>query len=259
MGTRLTSEIHAGLKRSTLAVAWLDCGDDAQSIYDGSCTGTDGGWGDGFLAAPVPAPASPPMTRQQWLAYLRQQLALAAAAILTQNQQQKPGTSPAAVPAELQMTSECWAKGVQGAGTLAYTLEVTYQIETSSGQAMSGASLANIAVSESFYAITGNTGVGTNPSTWTYGTGVDNIQPNGTFTDYLSAGGFPGLNNLSGSAFQTFTATGTLSNGVPLIAQPLTVLGFGAPTTVLSNTYSTVNGVTINGLGLGTNPGAMCK
>jgi hypothetical protein len=25
----------------------LDCGDDASSIYDGSCTGTDGGWGGG--------------------------------------------------------------------------------------------------------------------------------------------------------------------------------------------------------------------
>jgi hypothetical protein len=44
---------------------------------------------------------------------------------------------------------------------------------------------------------------------------------------------------------------------MPIQAQPLTVLGFGAPTTVLNNVYTQTN-VTINGLGLGTNPKTEC-
>jgi len=68
---------------------------------------------------------------------------------------------------------------------------------------------------------------------------------------------FAGLSTLSAAAFQTFTATGILSNGMPIQAQPLTVLGFGAPTTVLNNVYTQTN-VTINGFGLGTNPKTEC-
>jgi hypothetical protein len=248
---RGTEEVYAG------GGLWLDCGDNAESIYDGSCTGSDGGWGgDGFIAAPVPGPAGPPMTRGQWLAYLRMQLALAAASALAQNSSQggAGAVSPALVPTFLQMASECWAPAAPQAGSMSYTLEVTYQIEDQTGAAMSGSSLADIFVSEMLYAITGSMQGHTN-TTWAYGQ-KDGIQQNGTFTDYLSVGGLPGFVG-NGSAFQTFTATGILSNGWPLTPQPLTVLGFGAPTTVLSNVYTPSN-VTINGLGLGKNPATEC-
>jgi len=235
---------------------------DAQSIYDGSCTGDDGGWGGGGGGGllPAPPPTNPKISRAQYLAYIRQQMALAAAAILAANLQRASSfganANAAQVPTFLQMSSECWAPAVPTAGTLAYTLEVTYQIEDSTGAAMSGASLAGISVSESFGWVTGGISPQDSPGTWTYGSPTG-IQSNGTFTDYLSAGGLPPVTNPSGSAFQSFTASGTLSNGIPMISQPLTVLGFGNAATVLSNTYGPSN-VTINGYGLGTNPQTQC-
>jgi hypothetical protein len=163
--------------------------------------------------------------------------------------------NPALVPAGLVMKSECWAPAAPQAGTLAYTLEVTYQIVAANGQPMSASSLAGIAISEHFFMVSGNTNVQNNASTWTIYNG--GIQSNGTLTDYLSAGGIPGLSVLSGSALQAFTATGFLSNGFPMFPQPLMVQGFGPTTPVLNNAYGP-NNVTINGLGLGKNPATEC-
>ncbi len=126
----------------------------------------------------------------------------------------------------------------------------------SSGKPMDASTLSGLAISERFWNVSGDTGLQSNASTWTTANGT--IQPNGTLTDYLSAGGLPPLTNPSGSAFQGFTATGFLSNGFPLVLpQPLTVEGFGAATPVLNNVYTSKN-VTINGLGLGTNPATKC-
>jgi hypothetical protein len=127
---------------------------------------------------------------------------------------------------------------------------------------MSGAAVAGLAVSESLQNVVSSSAsaaasVVANQSTWTYGT-VGGIQSNGTFTDYLSAGGIGGLGATPYLAFQSFTATGFLSNGIPLVPQQLTVSGFGSPTTVLSDSVGTSN-VSINGLGLGTNPATRCK
>jgi hypothetical protein len=120
---------------------------------------------------------------------------------------------------------------------------------------MSAASLAGIAISERFVFVSGDTNLQDRASTWTIYN--DKIQPDGTFTDNLSAGGIPGLSNLSGSALQMFTATGFLSNGLPLVPVPLTVQGFGPSTPVLTDVYGP-NNVTINGLGLGKNPATEC-
>ncbi len=225
----------------------MDCGDtwltDASLV--GPCE-----YGNDFLPG---GGGNPHMTQQQWLAYIRQQLALAAAAVLASNLQR---ASSAAVPAFLQKTTECWAPAIPSAGSFAYTLDVTYQIESSTHAPMSGASLSGISVSEAFWAVSGNINPQDNPGTWAYGAPTG-IQPNGTFTDYLSAGGLPPLTNPSGSALQTFRATGFLSNGIPIISQPLTVLGFGSPSSALYNTYGQ-NNVSINGFGLGTNPQTEC-
>jgi RHS repeat-associated protein len=214
------------------------------------------GEGSGMLDS-APSSSNPNLNRQTWLMYLRQQMALAAASILASNVSR---AGSAQVPAFLAASSECWAPAAPSAGSLTYTLEVTYQIEDSTGAPMNASSLSGIFVNESFLSVTGSSGAGiiANAATWYTGEpGGGGIQTNGTFTDYLSAGGISGLSTLSAAAFQTFTATGILTNGMVLQSQPLTVLGFGAPTTVLNNVYTQTN-VTINGFGLGTNPKTEC-
>jgi hypothetical protein len=136
----------------------------------------------------------------------------------------------------------------------AYTLEVTYQILDSSGKPMSGYSLSGISISERFNSITGNANFPA-PSTWTLYS-RNGISSNGTFTDYLSAGGLGSFSNAA-NAFQSFAATGFLSNGLPLMYQQLMVSGFGATTPVLDNAYGP-NNVSINGLGLGRDPTTQC-
>jgi hypothetical protein len=91
-------------------------------------------------------------------------------------------------------------------------------------------------ISESFSNQIGNMGnLNTQAGTWTTGKGINS---QGQLTDYLSAGGVPGLSSLSGAAFQMFTATGQF-NGIPFM-QPLGVSGVGSSptTTVLSNVYT---------------------
>ena len=236
------------------AIEVIVCSDpEADSIYDGSCDLEDGG--SGFAGGGGGAPG--PNTRAQQLQALRTLVDAAAAAQLAANIARNPSNN-AQIPAGLVMSSECWTQGSNG-GTLAYTLEVTYQIVSSSGSAMSGASLAGISVSENLQNISSSdaAAVKDSQSTWTYGTS-GGIQQNGTFTDYLTAGGIGGLGAAPWQAFQSFTATGFLSNGIPLIPQPLTVSGFGPTTTVLSDNVGT-NNATINGFGLGTNPATRCK
>jgi hypothetical protein len=230
----------------------------AESIYDGSCTGDDGSLdGLGFGLLPAPWPGWPNGPTLSWVrSKLAKALAQAAiAAIATDLAEQGTAINISPVPAYLVMKSECWAPAAPQAGSLAYTLEVTYQIDSSNGQPMSAASLAGIAISERFVFVSGDTNLQDRASTWTIYN--DKIQPDGTFTDNLSAGGIPGLSNLSGSALQMFTATGFLSNGLPLVPVPLTVQGFGPSTPVLTDVYGP-NNVTINGLGLGKNPATEC-
>jgi hypothetical protein len=93
-----------------------------------------------------------------------------------------------------------------------------------------------------------------NPATWQYGTN-DGIGFNGQFADYPSAGGVPPVSTLIGAAFQTFTASGTISEIA--FTQPLQINGFGPGTYVLSNCYQPT-GVTINGLGIGTSLATEC-
>ena len=188
-----------------------------------------------------------------WPDLLRRIRDAAAIGVLLRN---KMTASGAPIPAFLQVTSMCWAQGVPSAGTMAYTLQVTYQILDSSRNPMTSATLAGITISESFWEVSGAIAPQEHPGSWTTYT-TNGIQPNGTFTDYLSAGGFPPITNPSGSAIQGFYATGFLSNGMPLLDQPLTVLGVGVPTTTLFNSYGQDN-VTVNGVGLGRNPVARC-
>jgi RHS repeat-associated protein len=226
----------------------------ADSIYDGSCTGDDGDWDDasGLFSG---TPNGPSMWWTVRNALVKQLMQAAIAALATNLARGGNGPNSSPVPASLVMESECWLPGAHEASTLAYTLEITYQIVDAAGQPMSAASLAGISISERFWMVSGSTGVQNGPGTWTiYNNG---IHPDGTFTDYLSAGGIPGLAVRSGSALQGFTATGFLSNGLPLVSQPLMVKGFGLPTPVLHDIYGP-NNVTVNGLGLGTNPATEC-
>jgi hypothetical protein len=140
--------------------------------------------------------------------------------------------------------------------TAVYTLEVTYQILDSNQAPMSGPVLANIEVAESFNQVTGTLNLQANAGTWFY-LATDGITFEGQFTDYLSAGGISGFEG-HGTALQNFTASGVLSNGFPLVAQPLQVIGFGPVTPVLYNVYGRDN-VTLNGYGLGRDPSKLCQ
>ena len=184
---------------------------------------------------------------------LLQALTTLAAAMLPLNE--SAAGSGASVPTYLQVASECWAPGTQISAT--YTLEVTYQVENQFQQPMNGAQLAGYYISESFSDIIGNIGNLQPYAIWS--TGPNAVTPQsgtinglGQFTDNLSAGGLPGLAIQEGGAFQSFTAYGPGG-----INQPLTVLGFGSPATLLNNHYAP-NSVTINGMGLGQNPATKC-
>jgi len=226
----------------------------SSDLYDLQLTSL-GESGNGFVAAPQTSSKSNRGTVNQVLNQLRQNLALAAASALVTNLQRAASAPAAPVPTYLKLASECWAPNVPP-DSLAYTLEVTYQILDSTQQPMSGAPLAGISVSETLYQKTGSL-VNNANGTWVYGA-QDGIEEDGTLKDYLSAGGIPPLTNPTGSALQVFTATGFLPNGLPLVAQPLQVIGFGPTTPVLSNIYGQSN-VTINGYGLGTDPKAQCQ
>jgi RHS repeat-associated protein len=222
-----------------------DCTDD-----DFICISTGAGDGSaGFAADPTSSVGS-----KVALYNLRQMLAGLASAMLPLNEGEVGPGGP--VPFYLYVASECWSPGVQGGGTLAYTLEVTYQVENQFGQPMSGAQLSGYYVAESLSNITGNVG-GLSPGIWSTGPNAatpqsGTINPQGQLTDLLSAGGFPPLINLSGSSFQSFSAYGPGP-----VYQPLTVLGFGSPTTVLSDTYGP-NNVSVNGAYFGSNPAPKC-
>ncbi len=230
----------------------LDCGSGDGGYCDPSiesCAPLVGGDGLG------PSDFVATQSRSQILNYLRIQLALQAAARLAINSSISRGGP---IPTYLDVAKECWAPAVPSAGAFRYTLEVTYQILGSNGQPIRASSLGGISISENFFNVTGNTNIENAKGTWTVYQGSDGIQSGGTFTDYLSPGG--GLSMNQGMAFQTFSATGFLSNGLPLLLwQPLTVIGFGSPTTVLDDTFGYSPAVTINGLGLGTNPATECN
>jgi hypothetical protein len=133
---------------------------------------------------------------------------------------------------------------------------VTYQVENQYGQAMNGAQLSGYYIAESFTNIVGSAG-NLYPGIWSTGPNAvtpvsGSINSNGQFTDNLSAGGLPGLLILYAAAFQSFTAYGPGP-----VVQPLTILGFGDPTTILSNTYGP-NNVSINGASFGSSPALQC-
>ena len=167
----------------------LDCGGDDGGYCDPSiesCAPLGGG--DGF--GPSNFVASQP--RSQTLNYLRIALAAAAAARLAINSSIAQG---APIPTYLKVTNECWAPAVPDAGSLNYTVEVTYQILGANGQPINAASLGGISISENFFNVTGNTNIQNAKGTWTTYQGSNGIQSGGSFTDFLSPGGL--------QAFQT--------------------------------------------------------
>jgi hypothetical protein len=227
----------------------------SSDLYDLQLTSL-GESGNGFVAAQQTSSKSNRGAVNQLLNYLRQHLTAVAAVNLTQNlQRAATSTPPVPVPTFLKVFSQCWAPLVQPI-TAVYTLEVTYQILDSNQAPMSGPVLANIEVAESFNQVTGTLNLQANAGTWFY-LATDGITFEGQFTDYLSAGGISGFEG-HGTALQNFTATGVLSNGFPLMAQPLQVIGFGPVTPVLYNVYGRDN-VTLNGYGLGRDPSKLCQ
>ena len=196
---------------------------------------------------------APPITRFTILRFMRLAREALAAAALISNLAKMHSVGPdVRIPTFLAFKSMCWSQGL-GGQSATYTLQITYQIEDQHGNAMKGAGLAGILISESFSAQTGNLGIKPGPA-WTYGTETG-IQSDGTFTDNLSAGGLPGLAELSGSMFQMFTAGGLIGR-IPFL-QPLIVEGLGGTTSVLYDELGPKN-VTVNGIGIGTNPATMC-
>jgi hypothetical protein len=208
----------------------------------------------GFLPLDPPSRGSSTSPGQEILIQLRNNLNYAAAAILAENLRQN---YRAPVPTYLEAASECWSPAVPSAGSLSYTLVVTYQILDSNQHPITGTGLKGLSIAESFLYVTGGIDPQTTPATWT-AFGPDGFGKTGEFQDYLSAGGLPGLFTPSGTAIQRFTVSGFLGNALPLVSQPLIVLGFGPPTTALWNTYGSQD-VTVNGIGLGTNLGSKCQ
>jgi RHS repeat-associated protein len=214
-------------------------------IWDASI---DCGDGDsfGFLGYSSP----PPLSQNQIVSIFRSAVAAAATAWLLANESRTSANT--SIPTYLKEKSECWFPD-SGAGSVqsaTYTLFVTYQILNQNGQPIDGSALSGVSITEGIYPLSGALSPG---PPWRYGTKYG-IQQDGTFTDLLSSGGLPSFPNYI-TAFQTFTAGGTIA-GVSFF-QPLLVIGFGPTTGVLQNAYGP-NNVTINGMGLGTNPATEC-
>jgi RHS repeat-associated protein len=188
------------------------------------------------------------------LSMLRQSLGAAAAAMLVTNLARR--TSSEQVPTYLQVVDDCWTEGAPGSISLAYTRVITYQILDSDKKPMRNIAVGGVSISESFREVEGNTEIEEDPGTWVYGARFG-IQPNGTFTDVISAGGIPPAFPLRGSAFQSFQASGYLSSGIPILSQFLSIIGFGGDTTVLDVVLGPDN-VTINGRGYGKDPSRHC-
>lgn len=121
---------------------------------------------------------------------------------------------------------------------------MTYEVLDYNLNVMTGSALTDLVIRESFPVETGNLSLSRQTGTWRVGDVGNSLNPaNGRFTDELSAGGLLLGSTSSGEALQVFSAQRLGTFGV---SDPLMVLGFSSPTTVLHNVYQP-NMVTING------------
>ena len=148
---------------------WCDP-EDIDWVSDASIQGPSCG-GDGFVDWTNPGPPTP----AQMVSIMRQTLtALAAAWLYTNESRTSASTS---IPTYLKVSSECWLpdSGSGNTQSATYTLFVTYQILNQNRQAMSGAGLSGVSISESIYPLSGSLSAG---PPWQYGTETG-IQTNG--------------------------------------------------------------------------------
>jgi RHS repeat-associated protein len=192
----------------------------------------------------VPFVDTTEIERRSRLNLLRDSLVSTVSALVTRRRGQDPSAS--SVPKCLEVVSDCWSPAVPAAGTLAYTRVITYQIQDSGGNPMSGASLLGVFIFERLIEVVGNEGAAREEGTWSIAGG--SISADGTITDYLSAGGIGALGGSPWSAFQVFYVASLTRTLMPMF-HALVVKGHGViDTSVLDNRYYN-NNVTVNGIG----------
>jgi RHS repeat-associated protein len=198
---------------------FLDCGYGADSIYDGTCTGTDGGWGgdggggcgssmgSGFMEAPDPNPC--PV-----------------------NYDGPPAPPPSVSLREISACTEA-----HGKQTGNFTLDITYQVMVNGAAVTSNLQLFNLGIYFVSEKLTNPTGdMGTSGAAWCLGmasamcpySGDVGLLSYGVFVDELSG---------QGTLTQSFYQNGT---GSPLNVAfgPLSFVGPLQSYTMLNNTYN---------------------